>query len=364
VNTFGNYQTFYESDLLSSYSPSAISWIGSIQMFLLMFVGAATGPIYDAGYARHLIYFGTFFTSFGMMMLSICHQYWQVLLAQAICVGLGTGMLFVPSVALLSTYFTTRLATAIGIAATGSGIGKRAKSHCHILQWIVHLMFNRWCPLSHHISSVTTSIGIRLGHSSIRFYSYFDTGHTIGYDESALASCVPAQDRGLGSFQRITVSFFSDWLLPWVCGTLRTIHLHSDFLHTARNHNRRFRVLSPSHPQCCLDIRPTVAESPSRPCRPLECDCAMCNRCWCTYHQPCPCQYRQRYCNFLRFLRLFHRHFCLPSAYHIRHPVSRSWTYRHSHGYGLCRGCSRVISWYPCCGSDSFGVKLQWGLDI
>lgn len=56
-------------------------------------------------------------------MLSLCHSYWQVLLAQAFCIGLGTGALFVPSVAILSTYFSSRIGTAIGIAASGSSFG-------------------------------------------------------------------------------------------------------------------------------------------------------------------------------------------------------------------------------------------------
>jgi MFS family permease len=57
------------------------------------------------------------------MMLSLCTQFWQVLLAQGFCVGIGMGALFVPSVAILSTYFTTNLAGATGIAASGSSLG-------------------------------------------------------------------------------------------------------------------------------------------------------------------------------------------------------------------------------------------------
>ncbi|KAB2572588.1 Aspyridones efflux protein apdF [Lasiodiplodia theobromae] len=123
VNSFGTYQTYYRSELLQSSTPSAISWIGSIQGFLLMLVGALTGPIYDAGYFRHLLYTGSFLVVFGQMMLSLCTEYWQVLLAQAFCMGIGAGCLFVPAVAILSTYFTTRLATATGIAASGSSLG-------------------------------------------------------------------------------------------------------------------------------------------------------------------------------------------------------------------------------------------------
>jgi predicted MFS family arabinose efflux permease len=59
----------------------------------------------------------------GQMMLSLCTSYWQVLLAQAFCIGIGTGALFVPSVAILSTYFSTKIGMAIGIAAAGSSFG-------------------------------------------------------------------------------------------------------------------------------------------------------------------------------------------------------------------------------------------------
>lgn len=89
-----------------------------------MLVGALTGPIYDAGYFRALLAVGSFGVVFGFMMLSLAKTYWQVILAQGVCVGLGAGCLFVPSVAILSTYFSTRIATAMGIAASGSSLGK------------------------------------------------------------------------------------------------------------------------------------------------------------------------------------------------------------------------------------------------
>jgi MFS family permease len=60
---------------------------------------------------------------FGHMMLSLCHEYWQVLLAQGFCIGIGFACLFVPSVAILSTYFTTKIAAATGLAASGSSLG-------------------------------------------------------------------------------------------------------------------------------------------------------------------------------------------------------------------------------------------------
>jgi MFS family permease len=54
---------------------------------------------------------------------SISSQYWHIMLAQGICVGIGAGMAFMPSVAIVGTYFSTRRSTAMGITATGSSIG-------------------------------------------------------------------------------------------------------------------------------------------------------------------------------------------------------------------------------------------------
>jgi hypothetical protein len=58
------------------------------------------------------------------MMLSLCDQYWQVMLSQGIVVGVGAGCLFVPSVSILPGYFRRRRALANGVAASGSSAGE------------------------------------------------------------------------------------------------------------------------------------------------------------------------------------------------------------------------------------------------
>ncbi|KAK3724164.1 hypothetical protein LTR37_001288 [Vermiconidia calcicola] len=123
VNAFGIYQTYYEHGILEGSSPSDISWIGSIEAFLLMLVGSVAGPIYDKGYARELLAVGSFLIVFGQMMLSLSTNYWHVFLAQGVSIGIGTGLIFVSGVAIISTYFSTKIATATGVAAAGSSIG-------------------------------------------------------------------------------------------------------------------------------------------------------------------------------------------------------------------------------------------------
>ncbi|KAK6527471.1 hypothetical protein TWF694_004459 [Orbilia ellipsospora] len=123
VNAFGVYQNYYATARLSGTPVTNISWIGSIQGFLLLFVGVLTGPLYDKGYFRMLLYTGTFLVVFGIMMTSIANTYWQILLAQGVCIGLGTGFLFVPSVAIIAGYFTTKRSFATGLASTGGSVG-------------------------------------------------------------------------------------------------------------------------------------------------------------------------------------------------------------------------------------------------
>lgn len=123
INTFAVFQTYYESGALFTESSSNISWIGSIQCFLLQLTGIVAGPIYDRGYLRLLLVIRSVMVVFGYMMLSLCHEYWQALLAQAICVGLGSGLLFTPTVSLLPTWFSSHIGLAVGIASSGSSLG-------------------------------------------------------------------------------------------------------------------------------------------------------------------------------------------------------------------------------------------------
>jgi MFS family permease len=121
VNSFGLFQTHYTATL--NRPPSDISWIGSIQIFLLFFIGAFTGRLTDAGYFRHVFVLGIAFNLVGIFTASAATEYWQVVLAQGICMGLGNGCLFCPCISTLSTYFNKRRSLALGMAACGSATG-------------------------------------------------------------------------------------------------------------------------------------------------------------------------------------------------------------------------------------------------
>ena len=118
------FQTYYENNLLREQTPAQIAWIGALQAFLLIGVGVLSGPAFDAGYFSELVWTGSFLVVFGHMMTASCKKYWEVVLAQGLVVGIGTGCLFVPSVVILPQYFSTKRALANGLAAAGSSVGE------------------------------------------------------------------------------------------------------------------------------------------------------------------------------------------------------------------------------------------------
>ena len=121
INSFGVFQTYYVSTL--NLPPSDISWVGSIQIFLLFFIGTFTGRLTDAGYFRQVFIIGSTLQIIGIFMTSLSTKYWQLFLAQGVCMGLGNGCLFCPALSILSTYFSKKRNLAIGIAAAGSSTG-------------------------------------------------------------------------------------------------------------------------------------------------------------------------------------------------------------------------------------------------
>ncbi|EAU30844.1 predicted protein [Aspergillus terreus NIH2624] len=123
LTTYGAFQEFYQTELLPDQSPSNLSWVGSVQATLIVMVGIVTGPLVDSGYLRTLIVSGTFLVVFGIMMTSLATQYYQVLLAQGFCVGMGGGIAYIPALVVISSYFTTRRPIAIGCASIGSSVG-------------------------------------------------------------------------------------------------------------------------------------------------------------------------------------------------------------------------------------------------
>jgi len=123
INAFGVYEDYYLNTKLPSESPSNIAWIGSLQLFFQFFGGLVSGPITDINGPRIILIPSSILFVASLMLTSICHSYYQILLAQGVLGGLASGLAYAPSVAILQQYFLKRRALAMGIASSGSSLG-------------------------------------------------------------------------------------------------------------------------------------------------------------------------------------------------------------------------------------------------
>lgn len=122
-NSVGIFQTIYEEDLLKDYSPSVIGWILSFQTFLMFASAPICGKVFDNYGSRYLIISGTILHVLGVMTISLSTQYYQFILAQSICTGLGASAIFFSTSSSISTWFKKRRALALGISSSGSATG-------------------------------------------------------------------------------------------------------------------------------------------------------------------------------------------------------------------------------------------------
>ncbi|KAH7925197.1 MFS general substrate transporter [Leucogyrophana mollusca] len=123
INAFGSYQVWYLEHQLSNRSASEISWIGTLQLWVLFVSGSIIGRLFDAHGPRVLVISGTIIYTFSLMMTSLASQYYQFILAQGLLFGIGSGLLFFPCVSATATHFIKYRATAIGIVLSGAGVG-------------------------------------------------------------------------------------------------------------------------------------------------------------------------------------------------------------------------------------------------
>ncbi|TFY59369.1 hypothetical protein EVJ58_g5825 [Rhodofomes roseus] len=122
-SSFGVYQAYYV--LEGGFSSSDASWVGSLQFFLLFFMGLPAGKLFDAGYFRHMQVAGTLLYVFSLFMLSLANprDYYQIILSQGIGMGIGSGFLLVPAISLQAQHWKKHRSLAMGIVLAGSSCG-------------------------------------------------------------------------------------------------------------------------------------------------------------------------------------------------------------------------------------------------
>ncbi|GAA5864876.1 hypothetical protein JCM3774_004258 [Rhodotorula dairenensis] len=122
-NSFGTFLQYYKLHQLEAYTNSDISWIGSLHLFLTFASAFYSGILFDNGWFRYQLAIGSVGWLVGIFTLSFAKTFWQILLAQSVCMGLSLGIMFSPCLSILGTYFRRKRAFVVGVAASGTAIG-------------------------------------------------------------------------------------------------------------------------------------------------------------------------------------------------------------------------------------------------
>jgi MFS family permease len=121
-NAFGVFQTYYVDTLMPDQDAAAIAWIGSIQLFFTTIGCLPGGVLLDRGYLKSIIAVGTVLEVLGLVLTSFFKSYWAILLAQGVCMGIGSGLLALIPVAVLAMFFEKKRMLATGLASTGASV--------------------------------------------------------------------------------------------------------------------------------------------------------------------------------------------------------------------------------------------------
>lgn len=122
IGSWGLFESHYQEQLGMSFS--AVSWVGSIQLFLVFFIGTFSGRALDAGYLRTTVAIGCALQVIGIFATSVAKSFPVLFVTQGILVGVGDGLAFTPMISLISTYYNNKTrALAVSFAAAGAATG-------------------------------------------------------------------------------------------------------------------------------------------------------------------------------------------------------------------------------------------------
>lgn len=149
LRTHSVYEAYYLQTFLRDTSPSAVAWIGSIQACSQFSATVISGPITDRygpsvrfspphdlmptqppplkpppltiSQVIVLPFSCTYIAA--MLLTSACKKYYQFLLCQGILLGISSGLIYAPAVAVVGHYFHRKRPMVLAIASTGSTLG-------------------------------------------------------------------------------------------------------------------------------------------------------------------------------------------------------------------------------------------------
>ncbi|KAG2220100.1 hypothetical protein INT45_005861 [Circinella minor] len=125
VTSYGVMQDYYEREWGNNLQEAQLklSFVGT---FCLVFANGC-GPIAQIMRSmwgtRLVLFVGTLFIGIGLIIAGFSNQFWHLYLTQGILFGTGVSLMYVTIMAVAPQYFDKRRGLALGLIASGSGIG-------------------------------------------------------------------------------------------------------------------------------------------------------------------------------------------------------------------------------------------------
>ncbi|KAI8977306.1 major facilitator superfamily domain-containing protein [Mycotypha africana] len=125
VTTFGVMQDFFEQNISHNDPKTAVnlSFVGTIAMVFMNAMSPIMQICVSVLGMRCVLIGGTLLVSLGLEMASLSSQIWHLYLTQGIVFGTGASAIYVSIMGVAPQWFTKRRGLALGIVASGSGIG-------------------------------------------------------------------------------------------------------------------------------------------------------------------------------------------------------------------------------------------------
>ncbi|KAF5377407.1 hypothetical protein D9757_009694 [Collybiopsis confluens] len=125
ANGYGAFSDYYNAVYLTNYSPTLISMIGALQVFIVYTLAGFSGALFDAVGPRNIIPLSGIIVVLSLLLLSFTkpQQIYQQFLCQSVLFSIGGALGFFPAIALMSHWFKLRLPYAVGCVVSGSSLG-------------------------------------------------------------------------------------------------------------------------------------------------------------------------------------------------------------------------------------------------
>ncbi|OZJ01604.1 hypothetical protein BZG36_05583, partial [Bifiguratus adelaidae] len=100
-----------------------LAWVGSLGAAFIYVAGPVAGPLISKFGVRSVLMIGTFSMVLGVQLTSLVQTLWPLFFTVSLLAGVGSSLLFVTSMSIPARWFTKKQGLALGIAASGGGLG-------------------------------------------------------------------------------------------------------------------------------------------------------------------------------------------------------------------------------------------------